>query len=253
MEVTRKRVPLAGARSPPAHGKPTKVGGNLMDFNIEFIFGSLYMPLDKRSLMNPELEKLIDAEVDYLVSKWMHVYDKEYDIDLDKPLYLFTWSPDPGELPDADFTAQHKFNINIVSQYLSSFKVALACVEATQRGVPHYHGWYQLSTDPLLERQRLATVKVLERLGNLKITPSRGHIKKYSLSSKANCLYYYKKDMLESMSWIEQNPIYPGMKDNTDWNLHVGLFTKKGRESIADLENKVNLRDFYLQFYDNSL
>jgi len=199
------------------------------------------------------LMELINAEVDYLLPKIIDVYEQESSIDPDKSLYLFTWSPNPEEIPDSDFNTQHLFCAPFIADYLLSCGRGIACVESTQLGNPHYHGWYQLSDDPLKERQRLIHIKCLKRFGMVKITSSIGHYKINSYVAAANCLHYYKKDMLQSMAWVELNPICSYHKINMDWNQHSMLFTKKGRESVADIEDRINLRDFYKEFYANSL
>lgn len=201
-----------------------------------------------------DLDSLISEEVDYLIQKWMVCLVHENSIDPDETLYLFTWSPNPDEMPDADFNTQHRYNINLISHYLQTMEIGLACVESSQMGNPHYHGWYQLSTDPLKEKLRLALVKTLQRFGNLKITKSKGHYKIGSLVKQANCLYYYKKDMLQSMATVFCNPITAESMDDLDWNLHKSLFTpKKGRISVADIEDKISQVEFYKQFYQDSL
>lgn len=198
------------------------------------------------------IDDLISDEVDYLMQKWMHIVHHEEMID-DSPLYLFTWSPNPEEIPDSDFNTQHLFCAPFIADLLLSVRVGIACVEASQMGNPHYHGWYQLSTDPMKEKHRIVHTKVLKRFGNLKITKSKGHYKIGSLSKQANCLYYYKKDLLQSMATVELNPIMGFYDVKIDWSKHWNLFTKKGRESVADIEDRVNLKDFYKQFYENSL
>jgi len=201
------------------------------------------------------LKGLISLEVDYLMEKWNMVIEAEGEIDPDETLYLITWSPDPSELPNADFNTQHLFNVNILSDFLSTVECGLFCVEASQLGSPHYHGWYQLSTDPIKEKSRLTYIKVMQRFSphGLKITRSKGHYKIGSLVSQANCLYYYKKDLLQSMATIYINPICSQSRVDLDWNSHSHLFMKNGRQSVADIEDKITLKEFYKQFYENSL
>lgn len=209
-------------------------------------------------MLGPEIpqisiDELISDEVDYLMQKWMHIVEYESMIKEDEPLYLFTWSPDPDEIPDSDFNTQHRFCLPFMADFLMVVSAGVACVESSQMGNPHYHGWYQVSTDPLKEKLRIVYTKVIKRFGNLKITKSKGHYKIGSLVKQANCLYYYKKDMLQSMATVESNPITGVPYEDVDWSTHWNLFTKKGRESVADIEDRINLKDFYKEFYANSL
>lgn len=199
------------------------------------------------------MSSLIDDDIiigERIAEKDWIVQQTEYDINPACPLYLITWSPDPGELPDADFDTQHKFFVNVVSEYLSYCSIGLFCVESSQLGRPHYHGWYQLGGN---EQMRIVLMKVMQRFGLVKVTKSKGHYKYGSYSDAANCLYYYKKDMIDLMLWVDLNPITKDTRVDIDWNQHFMLFTRQGRQSIADLEEKVVLKDFYKRFYNNSL
>lgn len=191
------------------------------------------------------------------------MYDKirdvvleEEKIDPNKDLYLFTWAPDPSLLPDCHFELQHEYNLNYVSEYLSNCACGLACVEATQLGSPHYHGWYQLSDDPIKEKIRIILVKSMKRFGLVKITVSRGQYKVGSWSNAANCLCYYKKDLLQSQLFTIFNPVKPIVYPVYDWaalNMATFFRAEGKRESVADIEDKIALRDFYKDFYKNSL
>lgn len=196
----------------------------------------------------------VEVEVDsFITPKAVTVFENELDINPDEALYLFTWSPNPEEIPDSDFNTQHAFCFPFISDLLSTMECGLACVEETQKGNPHYHGWYQQSRDPKLNVLKKVYVKVMQRFGNYKVTKSLGHYKINSYVKQANCLYYYKKDMLEASLYVPNNPIKKGMYPHIDWNSNYSLFTKKGRESVADIEDRINLRSFYKQFYENSL
>jgi len=197
-----------------------------------------------------EAERLLGETI---AIKHMKVVDAEYDINPDKTIYLITWSPDPEDIgfPDADFETQHRYHVNLLSDYLKACSIGLFCVESSQQGRPHYHGWYQLRSDT--EMLRINLIKVMQRFGLVKITKSKGHYKLGSYSNKANCLYYYKKDMIDSMIMIKQNPINKLDKDDTDWSSHMLIFTKTKRQTIADLEKAISLKEFYTQFYNNSL
>lgn len=138
---------------------------------------------------------MIDDD-DVIIAKDWLIYEEEKKILNTRDLYLVTWSPDPKQLPDTDFTLQHKFNVNLLSQLLRTVRCGLFCVESTAMGNPHYHGWYQ--DEPPNELARIAIIKVLQRFGNLKIT-SGLHYKVDRYYSKGNCLHYYKKDTFDSM------------------------------------------------------
>lgn len=198
-------------------------------------------------------------EVDnYITPKVVTVFENELDIDPEKELYLFTWSPDPTKLPDADFNIQHQFCFPFVADLLSTVECGLACVEETQLAHPHYHGWYQLSSDPVKNTMKKAYVKTMIAFSHpkfgLKITKSLGHYKINSYVQHSNCLYYYKKDLLEASLLISDNPVTKNSKTDIEWKYHIGFFTiNNKRESIADLEAKISLREFYKGFYFNSL
>lgn len=180
------------------------------------------------------------------------VFSNELDIDDEEDLYLITWAPEPSELPNADFTTQHKYSINLLAAYLKNCKSGLFCVESTQLGNPHYHGWYQVSPDPIKEEYRLIYVKTLQRFGLLRITKSKGHYRVNNYNTRSNCLGYYKKDLLDSMLWVNPNPITADSICDIDWSKNMLFFTKQGRGSMADLEEKINLKEFYFQFYKDS-
>lgn len=212
-------------------------------------------------LTNSFVGSIPDFQTRYLAAvnfkeKINEVYKWEHSITPHKDLYLFTWAPNPEDLPNSDFCIQHEFNVNIIADFLKTCYTGLCCVESTQIANPHYHGWYQLSDDPLLCRQRIAIIKTLKRCGLLKITKSKGHYRPNTWHCHANCLFYYKKDLLTEQLLTVNNPISRDTKTNIDWNSYSynSFFIKdKGRQSVADIEDRVNLRDFYKQFYSNSI
>lgn len=215
------------------------------------VSNEIYPATDFLKATNVDEENAImESQISDKIGK---VYETETMIDPDDTLYLMTWSPNPEDLPDADFETQHRFCYNTIADYLVSCRVGLFCVEATQKGNPHYHGWYQLSHNPDLERLRIACVKAMTKFGMLKITPSIGHYKINNYwTDKANCLYYYKKDLLMSMFWVKHNPIDFSMRDETIWSDNKSLFVKQGvRQSCIDLEHKVTQQVFYREFYFN--
>lgn len=172
------------------------------------------------------------------------IFDNEKLIDPESTLYLITWSPDPSNLPESDFRYQHLYNVNLLSDYLKSCASGLWCVESTQKGNPHYHGWYQVHDD--YELARIAHQKTLEKFGNTKITPARTW-KIFSWSERKNALYYYKKDFTTFCS-LPHPVIDEDSKDDTDWN-YKSFFDVKGDKQIID---KISDRKYYLDFYKNS-
>lgn len=176
------------------------------------------------------------------------IYDEETNIDIDEAVYLFTWSPDPAELPDCDFITQHNYNVNFLADYLKSCKNGLICVEATQQGNPHYHGWYQV--EPTRELERISRMKTMKRFGLVKITECFHINLKNTWSKKANGLYYYKKECLDSMLEVKHNPITRDSYDDTDFNAYTMFFTKTIKDK--KLQEKVSARQYYLAFYRDS-
>lgn len=177
------------------------------------------------------------------------VKDCENEIDQDEPVYLITWSPDPSELPDTDFYLQHNMNVNLLSSYLQCCKSGLFCVESTQRGNPHYHGWYQ--TDKSKELQRIAIVKTMQRFGpQLKICKAN----KYRINSykeRGNALYYYKKDALTFD--VEPNPITRDSKTTVDYHkLELASFLTNSSAKAKDIGMVLSNQQFYRGFYTDT-
>lgn len=198
---------------------------------------------------DPQMEDLYDQ---LIVAKATQIFDYELDIDPDRDLYLFTWSPDPSRMPDTSFERQHDFNIDLVSSFFKGCECGIACVESTQLGNPHYHGWYQVSTDPNKDKFRIVIAKTFQQLGLLKITKSKGHYYINYWKSHSNCLFYYKKELLEARLLTHNNPVTSLNLPIEDWTSMANsmYFKVSGkRESVADLEDKITLREFYKQFY----
>lgn len=190
---------------------------------------------------------------DLLSNKLTEICFYEDGIDGDFPIYLITYSPDPSRLPDCDFNIQHRTNINLLSEYLKYCKTGLFCVESTQMGNPHYHGWYQV--DDSKELYRISMIKVMQKLGNVKITKPQ-HSDAYKINcftQKSNFLYYYKKDLVDAMLNIEVNPIseesYKESYDEVDSHFFTIDISKKKVKSMADV---ISDRKFYQQFYRDS-
>jgi len=189
-----------------------------------------------------------------VAQKTATMIDYEQKIDPRKTIYLFTWNPDREETPDCDFETQHEFWLDNVTLLLRGTAAGLACVETGALGYPHYHGWYQLSSNTNMEQCRLVAIKLMVRYGNLKITKSIGHYKIGSFVRQANCLAYYKKDMVDAMLYIRNNPITPYVKTVVEFEKHLWWFKslKTDRCSIADLETKLTNKKFYEDFYKDS-
>lgn len=177
------------------------------------------------------------------------VYDAEMGIDDAKQLYMITWNPDPKELPDIDFITQHEYNVAILADYCKACNVSIFCLEATQKGVPHYHGFYQPSTNNVKEAARIAIIKTMERFGRVKIDKSKGMYKKLNFwTPHANCLYYYKKDLLDAMLGYPNNPITKDSISNIEFQ--PSMFIKSGkRKTTEQVMESFTLREHYRKFY----
>lgn len=208
----------------------------------------------EETMANLEIARLPDSDQRLLEKSWI-IYLHESQIDPEDTLYLITWSPSPEEMPDCDFVTQHQYHINTIADYLRGCKIGLFCVESTQQGYPHYHGWYQTSDDPMLEQLRIVCMKVMKRFGNVKVTKSVGKYRINSYSQQGNCLYYYKYDVLQQMFYIEDNPITKDSRCTINWcdEGYLWFFAKTGsKTSIGDLEAKVSNTKFYREFYADS-
>jgi len=174
----------------------------------------------------------------------------ESSIDDEKKVYLVTWSPDPKELPDCDFYIQHQVNIEILADYLKCCSAGLFCVESTQLGNPHYHGWYQI--DDNKELARIALIKTLNRFGIVRITPIKHSYKIFSWSESANALYYYKKDSLDAFLTY---PIITSTSTSTlNFNIldSIGFFSRD-HKGLTTINDKMSNRQFYRQFYADTI
>lgn len=176
------------------------------------------------------------------------IFEEETLIDDDAHLYLFTYSPNPKELPQSDFRLQHEWAFPLVVDLLRTVSCGIACVESTQMGIPHYHGWYQV--DLSRERIRIIAVKMLQRYGILKITKSKGHYRINSYTGHGNCLAYYKKEVGEHLEL--QNPIFKTTESTINWSKlqYLGFFDK---HIDYEMEDKLSNREFYKKFYEDSI
>lgn len=198
------------------------------------------------------LEQYEVTPMELAAKAWLtHKFEQR--IDSERDLYLFTWNPDPAELPHADFIHQHLFNVNILIDYLKACYTGIICVESTQLGSPHYHGWYQLSDDAIKESQRIILIKTLQRFGFTKISKVKHSYKIDCWYPKANALWYYKKDLLNGMAHVPQNPItQQSHPDTFEW-LTSSFFTI-GKDKIVEkaVHEQISTRQFCIQFYGDS-
>lgn len=182
------------------------------------------------------------------------VYEHESRINRDKTLYMYTWSPDPDDLPNCDFTIQHDSCIATVVNFTKSCELCLTCVEASAKGNPHYHGWYQKSADTFKNQIHVAMLKTMQQTGNFKVDKSRGHMKIHSYVKAANCLYYYKKELLDESLYITVNPITEFSVPEYTISDFSTFFSVKGkRQTVADIEKSASLQQFYKDFYMKSI
>lgn len=182
-----------------------------------------------------------------LIAKGMVIEKEESRIDKGADLYLITWCPDPAELPNSDFNIQHLFNINLLADYLKTVKCGLFCVESTQLGNPHYHGWYQ--KEPCYELPRIAIMKTLQRFGRVKVTKAKS-VKPGLYSERSNGLHYYKKEVMDEMINVSENPITSRSK--CDYPFYSSYFFTMDSKKPTNMEDKLSDRQFYLQFYTDS-
>lgn len=186
-----------------------------------------------------------------IIEKSRIIEYEESSIDETEPLYLFTWSPDPKEMPDSDFYVQHQVNIDLLANYLAVCSCGLVCVESTQMGNPHYHGWYQI--DPVKETARISLIKTINRYGMLKISQARS-FRIFSWKKHANCLYYYKKDSMDSMLRVPDSIITKDSKSICQQvNFDIIGFFSKDRRVHRMIKDKISDREFYRRFYSNTL
>lgn len=191
-----------------------------------------------------------DEVVDLIASRATLIRYEELRIDEDYPVYLITISPDPKLLPDCDFITQHKYHTNFLASYLSTCKCGLFCVEYTQMGFPHYHGWYQLDLDPVQSLSRISHIKAINAFANVKICKAKS-IELDKWYEKCNGLWYYKKECIDAMLFVPFNPISKDTKETTPWA--TLSFFSADKTAYVNVEQQQSQRQFYLDFYKNSL
>lgn len=199
-----------------------------------------------------EYELVGQALSDHIADRADAILQEEQKIDLDDDLYLFTWSPNPEHLPVCDFPLQHLWNVNFLSDYLKCCRAGVLAVESTQKGNPHYHGWYQLSHDGRKEITRIAMIKTLQHFGKeMRITKAISKPPYFGCwYEKKNPLYYYKKDIIDSMLLVPHNPILATTHDNTNWDtMELLSFFDKNITFDASITNKLSDRRYYRDFY----
>lgn len=222
---------------------------------IEFPWGAK----DEDEDSDVEKDNSILLEENSLEKEIIHricaVYETETLIDDNISLYLITWSPDPKEFPSVDFYMQHNMHIDLLVDYIKSCSLAMFCVESTQLGNPHYHGWYQLSHDSKQEMCRICCIKTMQHFGNVKITEAR-HYKINSNSEKRNALYYYKKDLVDSMLCVSPNPILKDTYTTIDFKkFELASFFTTGthKGTFKTLNDRISDRQYYREFYADTI
>jgi len=199
-------------------------------------------------------EDKIDYSSDIIASRTWHIYDAEMDIDPDKPIYWITYNPSKESLPDCDFINQHLYSVNFLSDYLNCCSAGCFCVEATQLGQPHYHGWYQI--DESNEQARVIMIKVMQRFApnGVKIKKAVGNYKIHSWVKHGNHLWYYKKDLLDASLIIPSNPITKNTRVEIVNELYNPFFVLPAkRQTAADIEAKVAQYKICQEFYKKSM
>lgn len=182
------------------------------------------------------------------------IENHESHINPDQKLHLFTFSPDPNELPDADFQCQHEFAMMFVVDFLRGCRVGLACVEANINGRPHYHGWFQTSDDANVEMRRIVAVKLMQKYAprGLKFTEGK-RFRVNSYTQHGNCLYYYKKDVFGPMMNVIHNVITRYTVCDIDWEQRAWWFDMPGNKTTStELIKKMSDRKYFEDFYRNS-
>lgn len=185
-----------------------------------------------------------------LVTKTEIIELEESSIDCDEKLVLMTWSPNPKDLPDASFIIQHQFCAPYIKEYLKGCRCGIFCVESTEKGNPHYHGWYQHTDDYELEQYRIQWMKVLDKRGNVKTTEvsHKSSIRIFQWYSKGNCLYYYKKDIPGVGIHIPFNPITK-TTDIPEIDVPGYWFSNEGRKTSKAVIEKQSTYKQLCEFY----
>lgn len=176
------------------------------------------------------------------------VFEQEHKLNVEEKIYLMTWSPDPKQLPDCDFINQHIYLVPYVQSYLSFCSAGLACVESTQIGNPHYHLWYQV-TDDIREQGRIRWIKVMQKIGNIKINSGVRHFKINNWNKHHNALHYYKEDSVGQQLNTPYNPIYKDMLlpeiDYSDYTFFFQHGKTTARKIIEKVSQIKDLENFY--------
>lgn len=189
---------------------------------------------------------------DLLVTKSEIIERAESEIAEDQKIYMFTWSPDPNEIPDVSFQEQHDLQHDLLVDFFSYTLTGCACVESTQMGNPHYHGFYQIR--PETELKRIVIVKVMQKYGNLKIAQIKNSYRINSYTKRNNALYYYKKEMASNMLEIEHTPITKdSAKLNVNTNEYATFFKLSSRSSVYEKLARVNKFTSAAEFYTKSI
>lgn len=200
-------------------------------------------------MLGQENLRCLFEEDEEVLAKADLIESMESAIDPEDKIYMITYSPVHSEMPDADFILQHLFNVNLLADYLKFCMVGLFCVESTQKGYPHYHGWYQTCDDER-EQGRIAIMKVMSRFGDVKIAEIKNSYRINSYTKQSNALHYYKADVFGQQNGIPHNPISKDSYDDTNWQSNMFMFSIPGkRQTYMDLSAKVTARKSAEEFY----
>lgn len=194
-----------------------------------------------------DLETTADEAI---VEKALVIYNAEMSIDPESKVYLMTWSPDPKQSPDCALSLQHEFHVNALIDYLNFCKSGIFCLENSQLGEPHYHGWYQV--DETNEAGRVVMIKVLQKFGKVKIAKCLEY-KINNFKKHRNGLWYYKKDVFDAQLGIKLNPVTKNTPradiDNSDFAYFMRI---EGRKTSRVMQEKASAYKYYREFYGSN-
>lgn len=179
------------------------------------------------------------------------VYESETAIDPMDKIYLMTVKPLRDTLPDCDFINQHIYFVGYIIDYLKGCESGAGCVESTQAGLPHYHLWYQTSSDPNKETWRIRWIKILQRIANVDI--SHQPVRYFRINrwyKSKNALYYYKEDAAGQQLYTPYNPVNsttdPPDVDYADYNTFFTISKRHTSRAIVEKASQVReLEKFY--------
>jgi len=202
-----------------------------------------------------QLNLIPEMDYDELIERGEKIEYAESEIDRNETVYLMTFSPDPANLPDCDPHLQHYWCLDFISGFLGYCKSGLFCLEYSQMGNPHYHGWYQV--DDINAIYKACRMKMLTRFGLCKITKAKSY-KINSYSERMNALHYYKKEVFTlavRCSIIDKDTKPPIDVGNTGYMFFMvsarGLSPSK-RLEVEAYQAAQSHKQFMIDFYKDS-